>query len=126
MSVPTLKVMLETYAASVRASSLTVSRAGLVSMCDSRTETEHPGSHALICFYQTLLGDTPADLDDLSTNIIVSGFLRLLKAQVPRNDYLALAWDLREFLGYLYENSYCWIDLGAEIERTIGQTSAVA
>ena len=126
MSVPTLEVMLQAYASSVRLSSLTVGRAGSVATCDSRIETEHPGSYALICFYQTLLGDTPADLDDLSTNIIFSGFLRLLKEQVPREQYISLALDLRDFLEWLHENSYTWIDLGSEIERTIGQARAIA
>jgi hypothetical protein len=84
-----------------------------------------PGCIAFIAFYKRLTGDIEPDLDDLTQNIAI-GFIRLLKEEVPYEQYIAMSWDLREWLGWLYENAYTWIDLGVALEAYMIDSSRTA
>ncbi len=75
-----------------------------------------PGCIAFIAFYRQLAGGIEPNLDDLSENLTL-GFVRLLKGEVGDREFQEMCWDLREWLGWLHQGSYTWIDLGEVIER---------
>jgi len=115
MSTPTLKSMLERYATEAIALDGPSAERPFDYSMNLPVEQCFPGCIAFIGFLKQLTGEIDPDLDDLSQNIVI-GFLRLLKSEVPSEQYMTMCWDLREWLGWLHENSYTWIDLGLALE----------
>ena len=126
MSTPTLKVMLAKYAMEDVPSVDFSLESPLKRPAKIPVEILFPGCIAFIAFYKRLTGVQEPNLDDLSQNLAI-GFIQLLKAEVDAREFQSMCWDLRDWLKWLYEHSYTWTDLGADLEPyLVTSTSSAA